>query len=1026
MTNPQEGWADRILRGGGESMSDVFSRLHPQLQSFLSERGWNPTPVQEQALPQLIDGKERLLIAPTGSGKTLAAVLPLLHRCKVEEWKPLSILYITPLRALNRDVDRRLAELSEALGLRFALRHGDTPTNERSKQVRRPPHLLVTTPETFQLMFTGHRLRAMLSSVQAVIIDEVHDLAGSERGWQLRLGLQRLEALCGRTLQKVGLSATVGNPDQVAAWISNESCQPIIAPAERSTVLTVETAPPLAEDEIGAMEMRLSPRAHATFRLLSELVENDPPCLVFVNSRNAAETVAQRLQSMAPQLNIGVHHGSLAAETRQEMEANIRNGALHALICTSSLELGIDVGSIRKIVQLESPRSVDRMLQRVGRADHRIGGIGRGHLLAWETDGIAESAVIAHRSHLGFIEDVVWRNRPYSIAANQIMLMAHSFKVVRIDDVHEIFSQTEQFEDWTRKDTENVLAVLADRWLLRYSIQPNETPWYRWPKHLYIAAKEAIPDGEQWPDELPRYDVADEDIPVEYKGMRMPVPRQFKDGWIASAGRTRKWVEHHLSMIPDKQSYRVRDVVTRRTIGNVDEAFVLELNGSGEEEDGRVRQFVMAGRTWTIVDADPEQSEVLVAPVSIQGEAPTWVGELPPVPAVVARNIGRLRRLIAEDFGLIEAEENEEIDVAGLLAHDGHPLTSYPLDGEAIGLLADTITRHIDATQSLPDQQTITIEQRSEALVINMCQGTLINETIGHLLLAMASTRTGRWGGLMVEATRIHLTGAEMQPEDVLGWLNELPADGIEGLLSVTLPNSRQVRWRFAQVAKTFGILQHGVDPRKINLAALVRRYRGTIVLEEVLNKLYDERMDIAGAKDVLRGIQSGLLNVVVTPAGPLGLSDRSQRDLLLPNWDNEAVRARLRIRLMNERAVLCCLKCRTIRRFRVERYPELKDPHACISCQGLMLVCAREGLEKMLEGWVASEEESDRNRMIRNASLVKTHGFHAIVCLMARGVGEATAQRILRKGHNNNIDSLLQSIHHAEIEYARTRRFWG
>ena len=237
------------------------------------------------------------------------------------------------------------------------------------------------------------------------------------------------------------------------------------------------------------------------------------------------------------------------------------------------------------------------MLQRVGRADHRIGGIGRGHLLAWETDGIAESAVIAHRSHLGFIEDVAWRNRPYSIAANQIMLMAHSFKVVRIDDVHEIFSQTEQFEDWTRKDTENVLAVLADRWLLRYSIQPNETPWYRWPKHLYLAAKEAIPDGEQWPDELPRYDVADEDIPTEYKGMRMPLPKQFKDGWFASAGRTRKWVEHHLSMIPDKQSYRVRDVVTRRTIGNVDEAFVLELNGSGEEEDGRVRQFVMAGRT---------------------------------------------------------------------------------------------------------------------------------------------------------------------------------------------------------------------------------------------------------------------------------------------------------------------------------------------------------------------------------------------------------------------------------------------
>ena len=201
-------------------MSGVFSLLHESLQDALTDRQWQPTPIQTAAIPDIIDGKDRLLIAPTGSGKTLSAILPVLHRCITEDWEPLSILYITPLRALNRDVDRRLQDIAESIGLRVGLRHGDTTQSERAKQVRKPPHLLVTTPETFQLMFTGKNLRGLLTTVNAVIVDEVHDLAASERGWQLSLGLARLEALSGKKVQRVGLSATVGNPEQVAEWLS--------------------------------------------------------------------------------------------------------------------------------------------------------------------------------------------------------------------------------------------------------------------------------------------------------------------------------------------------------------------------------------------------------------------------------------------------------------------------------------------------------------------------------------------------------------------------------------------------------------------------------------------------------------------------------------------------------------------------------------------------------------------------------------------------------------------------------------
>ena len=1011
-------------------MSGAFSILDDRLAASLNERGWKPTPVQTEALPSLCAGEDRIIIAPTGSGKTLSAVLPVLHRCLTEEWDPLAILYITPLRALNRDVDRRLEEISSAVGLKVGLRHGDTTQSERTRQTRKPPHLLVTTPETFQLMFTGKNLRKLLKSVRAVIVDEVHDLAASERGWQLSLGLARLEALSGHRVQRIGLSATVGNPEEVAQWLSPGRGEAIIAMGERSTDLTVECAQPLAEDEVGGIEMGVTPRVHASFRRLIEVLRTEPPCLVFVNSRNDAETIANRLQSMAPDVQIGVHHGSLATDTRQDMEDRLRAGELAGLVCTSSLELGIDVGKIQRIVQVKSPRSVDRMLQRVGRADHRLGGGGRGHLLAWDADEIAEGAVVARKAMFGEIEPVQWRQRPKAVVANQLVLMAHSHNAVPIDTATEIIGNASQFEGWVRHDTEAILKVLADSWIIRHTPDPKEVPWYRWPAKVYaLAQAEAAAKKLKLPEERPRYNVPDEEISNDLKSLQVPVPALFAKGWFSTAGRTRQWVSNHLSMIPDKQSYRVRDAVTRRSLGNVDEAFVLSLNDSGEDDDGHRRQFVMAGRTWMIIDADPEQSELLVTPVSDQANAPQWVGELPPVPKAIARDIGRLRGLVAMDIGAYETppdSESDVVDVNGIFADRSSTLKEHPIDDEALGLLAETITNHLEVTGVLATDRKITIEEREDAIVINSCHGSRINEAIGHFLMAMASTKTGKWGRLVNEPTRISLQTGEIHADHIVGWLTETPPDALQGLLSVTLPNSRQVRWRFAQVAKTFGILRHGVDPRKINLQALLRKYRGTVVMEEVLDKLFHERMDVLGARDVLHAIQSGLIEIEISPTGPMGVSNRSSRDLLLPNWDNAAVREKLRTRLVNERAVLCCLRCKNVRRFRVARFKEIDGIKKCTKCSGTMLACAREGMQAMLEGWVASEDEKDQGRMMKNADLVQSRGYEAVLCLMGRGVGEATAQRLLRRTQRNNTEGLLEAIHNAEIEYARTRRFWA
>ena len=1018
----------RILRGGGESMSNVFSQLHPSLQNSLNEKGWTATPIQEMSIPEIIEGKDRLLIAPTGSGKTLSAVLPIIHRCLDENWEPLAVLYITPLRALNRDIDRRLHDIAESVGLKVGIRHGDTTQSERTRQTRKPPHILVTTPETFQLMFTGKNLRKLLQSVRAVIIDEVHDLAASERGWQLSIGLSRLEALSGKKVQRIGLSATVGNQSEVSKWLSNHDGEPIIATGQRTTQLIVDTSLPLHEDEIGGMELALPPRAHATFREMIEIIRESPPCLLFVNSRNDAETIANRLQKMAPDVKIGVHHGSLATQTRVDMEDQLRKGELSGLVCTSSLELGIDVGKISRIIQIKSPRSVDRMLQRVGRADHRLGGIGVGNLLAWDCDEISESAVIAEKAMKHELEPVEWRKSPKSVVANQLVMMAHSFGAYPIDEATEILSNTSQFEDWTREKTEALLTVLSDGWILRFTTNPDDLPWYRWPKTVYQLAREQTKDIEL-PEDRPLFSVPEEEIDPKLKQIKVKVPKKYQNGWFSTAGRTRQWVTNHLSMIPDKQSYRVRDSVTRKTIGSVDEAFVLSLNDSGEDEDGTTRRFVIAGRTWMIIDADPEKSELLVVPVSDQAKAPQWVGELPPVPPDIARDIGRLRGLIAEEFEIYSSKKNDfeqEIDATQIFDRRNTTVSDYPLNDYALGMLCEEIGNHVEKTGSLPTDRRITIEERNDALMVNSCHGSKINETLGHLILAMASTKSGYWGRLIVEPTRIGLQASQVKAEDIVGWLKNTPPEALEGILSVTLPNSRQVRWRFAQVAKTFGILRHGIDPRKINLQGLLKKYRGTIVMEEVLEKLFFERMDLEGAKDVLRAIQSDLINIELTPSGPLGISRRSSRDLLLPNWDNAAVREKLKLRLTNERAVLCCLKCKSKRRFRVAKYPEIKDAKTCLKCKGRMLACSREGMEKMLESWVNSDDEGDQVRMMKNAELVQNRGYEGVLCLMARGIGEATAQRILKKVPRNNVENLLKAIHNAEIEYARTRRFWG
>jgi len=1037
----------------------AFSLLSQDLKGFLDDAGWQPTPVQQAAIPDLIAGKHRLLVAPTGSGKTEAAALPLISQAQTEQWEPMSILWITPLRALNRDIDRRLESVAAAAGLNVGLRHGDTPQNERNKQSRNPPHLLVTTPETTQILLIGKRLRQHLSNLRAVVIDEVHDLAASERGSQLLIALERIDELAGRRVQRVGLSATVGNPKEVASWLS-PTCEAINAPTPRATEVRVTCWKPTEIDEAQAIEMSTSPRAMAALRGLANRLRDDAPALVFVNSRNAAETVAQRLTNLDSGLEIGIHHGSLSTAIREEMEQRLQAGELHALVCTSSLELGIDVGSVNQVHQIQSPRAVDRLLQRVGRAEHHLGGTGRGALLAWEPDEIAESSVIARRAMAGELDGVGWRLNPRTVAVNQLVLMTLAEGIIPLAAPTALLQRTSIFPDWTDEDTLEILRILDDRWLIKLVEDPASHDPLQWAPKLWKTLAEAAnsasrtspkstptsttaPSAEMVvPEDRPTLEeiktINDRTLDAYRDAIRAQVPAHLADGWYSAAGRTRDYMLTNLSMIPDKQRYTVRDAVTRSTIGTVDEVFVLSLDDSGSEEDGSPRRFVMMGRTWEMVDADPERSEVLVAPVSEAGHAPVWSGELPPVPAAIAREVGSMRRAVSN---LLAGEENgdEQDDGREENQLDGEPaggLTSwiagcdldydiddYPIGTDSLQLLGDAIADHVAAADSLPDGRLLAIEKRQDAIIIHSCHGSKINETLGHFLQAMASTLQGKMGRLLIDPYRITLQVPGLEPANVVAWLTETPPEGLPDLMRVTIPNGRQLRARLVHVCKVFGILRRGVDPRRVNLNGIANRYRNTPVMEEALDKLFAERMDMGGTIDLLKAIQSGLVEVRITAPGPLGLSPRSERDMLLPNWSNNEVRKRLESRLLNERAIAICLRCHSPSRFRVARYPELAQ--RC-SCGSSMRAVLREGRSNELKEAVKSDEVRTQNRMIRNAELVQNRGFDAILCLMARGVGEDTAIRILRTIRPGDHETMFKAIHEAEIQYARTRRFWN
>ncbi len=413
--------------------------LDMRIERLITERFKDLTEIQKKSFEAILSGSNTLVIAPTGHGKTLAVMLPILNKIIDTENKGIQVLYITPLKALNRDLMDRITWWCNKLGISHAVRHGDTSQAERAKQTRKPPKLLIVTPETFGSILAAPRLGLSLKNCKHVVIDEIHSICDNKRGAQLSLAIQRLKQKT--TPQVIGISATVGSPEKIKKYLSpDKECVLISLDEPKKTELFVEKPEPSKN-----VPKKLDLDAEAVGRLfrVKEIIDKDKT-LIFVNTRQIAEALSSRLHLL--NVKIGVHHGSLAKQVRLKGETDFKTNKTDALLATSSLELGIDIGDIENIIQYMSPRQVSRLIQRVGRSGHGINRVSTGHIIVSDLYDTFESLAIALLLKQGIQEENIIESKALDVIAHQVVGILLENEQIESMKVHKILKDAESYK----------------------------------------------------------------------------------------------------------------------------------------------------------------------------------------------------------------------------------------------------------------------------------------------------------------------------------------------------------------------------------------------------------------------------------------------------------------------------------------------------------------------------------------------------------------------------------------------------
>ena len=552
-------------------MKDQNQKMNQILDSLFEKFGFSKlTEIQKKASPIILQKKDCLVIAPTGSGKTECCIIPIFSILKNSKKSgKIKALYITPLRALNRDVFRRITKYAHSNELSIEIRHGDTSQKDRRKIRDDPPDILITTPETLVILLTQIKMLNALSDLEWVIIDEVHELLASERGSQLSLSIERLELNSKYPLTKIGLSATVGNFEEAGKFVvgTKRKCQIIRDKSLRKY-----------DVEIKYVDGTISDVAEKIIEYVSEL-DLDSPILLFTNTRGEAEFLASILKEKSP-IEIELHHGSLSKEVREETELTLREGKRGIVVCTSSLELGLDIGSVELVIHYGSPRQVSKLIQRIGRSRHNLNTSAKGLIITNNPDDEFEARAILELVKEGSIEEQKIHDSSLDVLAHHLVGLSMQIGEIPVEKAFELVTKAYPFRNLQLEDLIDVLDLLDSNYLVFF----DRTKMTYWKK-----------------------------------------------------GRAFKYYFENLSTIPDILKFKVFDSVGKKIIGSLDQRFVGDFGDSGNI-------FVLKGLQWRILNVDEKSFTVNVEPFRSGAiTVPYWEGESIPIDYNTARKVGVFR-----------------------------------------------------------------------------------------------------------------------------------------------------------------------------------------------------------------------------------------------------------------------------------------------------------------------------------------------------------------------------------------------